>query len=144
MRKLFVVTLLVGLVGSAFAQTQGTGWLGTSLMFETNYQPGKDYTLGFGFAPIRVDKDNGGSSTRVGLAGEVVYYTEGQPRGLAYVGRVGLVDGGLYAAPGIYAVNRPRDPRAICWRGGALVALGDIDGGKVLPLTLELSVGIRF
>jgi hypothetical protein len=145
MRILAVIAFLT-LVATSFAQSrpQGTFWLGTSLMYETPWQPGQNYTFGFGFAPIVRDRPGNDNDARIGLAVEADFYQDRQPRGLAVVGRVGLVDGGLYGAPGVYYVSRPSNPRDIAFRVGALAPFGDLDNGNLLPWILELGVGFRF
>lgn len=145
MRSILIGIAALALAIPAFAQSnlQGTLWVGTSLMYETPYESGKSYTFAIGFAPIVID--NGSSNdTRFGLAAEGIFYQDKQPRGLAIVGRVGLVEGGLYFAPGVYYVNRPHDTRKISVRAGFLAPLGNIGDGDLLPWTLELAAGFRF
>ncbi len=144
--RLLAVFVTSALVATGFAQSspQGTFWLGTSLMYETPWQPGQDYTFGFGFAPVVVDRPGGNNSARIGLAAEADFYQDKQPRGLALVGRIGFVSGGIYGAPGVYYVSRPRDTKDISFRVGALVPLGSLDNGDLLPWILELGVGFRF
>ncbi len=145
MRILAVIAAIV-VAACSFAQSnlQGTFWLGTSLMYETPWEAGRDYTFGFGFAPVVVDRAGNDNDARIGLAFEADFYQDRQPRGLAIVGRIGLVDGGLYGAPGVYYVSRPSNPKEIAFRVGALVPLGDLDNGDLLPWVLELAVGFRF
>jgi hypothetical protein len=144
--RLLAVIVFSALVATGFAQSgpQGTFWLGTSLMYETPWQPGHTYTFGFGFAPVVVDRPGRDNIARIGVAAEADFYQDNQPRGLAVVARVGLVSGGLYGAPGIYYVSRPRDTRDIAFRVGALVPLGNLDDGDILPWILELGIGFRF
>ena len=142
--RLLAVLVFSALVATGFAQNgpQGTFWLGTSLMYETPWEPGQNYTFGFGVAPVVRDR-GGDNDTRIGLAAEIDLYQDRQPRGVALVGRIGLVDGNLYGAPGVYVVNRPADTRKIAWRIGALAPLGNLDDGDLLPFMLELAVGFR-
>ncbi|HXH62453.1 MAG TPA: hypothetical protein VNI20_13985 [Fimbriimonadaceae bacterium] len=146
MKKICLIALAVAFAGTCFAQSQpkGTIWLGTSLMYETEWMPPQNFTWAFGFAGVVVDRNRGNNEGRVGLAAEAIFYQERQPRGLAFVARAGAVDGGLYAAPGVYVVSRPRDPHMISWRGGVLVPLGGIGDGNIIPATAELSIGFRF
>lgn len=148
MKRIFALTLGVAvLTGSAYAQSnmQGTIWVGTSLLYESPYKAEHGYAWTLGFAPVVVDKNTGNNNdTEYGIAGEGVFYQDKQPRGTAFVARVGLVDGGLYGAPGIMAVNRPMDPRKVSYRFGVLAVLGSIDNGDLLPWTLELAAGFRF
>jgi hypothetical protein len=132
----------VAATGLAQNGPEGTFWLGTSLMYETPWEPGQNYTFGFGLAPVVRDRP-GDRDTRIGLAFEMDFYQDRQPRGLAFVGRVGLVDGNIYGAPGIYYVSRPADRRMIAFRVGALAPLGNLDDGDLLPWMLELAVGFR-
>ena len=139
-----VAALVVAACTFAKSNPQGTFWLGTSLMYETPWEAGRPYTFGFGFAPVVVDRAGRDNIARLGLAFEADFYQDRQPRGLAIVGRVGLVDGGLYGAPGVYYVSRPANPRDISFRAGALVPLGNLDDGDLLPWIIELAVGFRF
>ena len=143
--RILAVFAFLTLVATSFAQSrpQGTFWLGTSLMYETPWQPGQDYTFGFGFAPVVRDSGSR-NDARFGLAAEANFYQDRQPRGLAIVGRIGLVDGGIYGAPGVYYVSRPRDTKDISFRVGALAPFGSLNDGDLLPWILELAVGFRF
>jgi len=145
MRFIAVLTAIV-VAACSFAQSnpQGTFWLGTSLMYETPWEAGRDYTFGFGFAPVVVDRPGRDNIARLGIAAEADFFQDRQPRGLALVGRVGLVAGGLYGAPGVYYVSRPASTRDISFRVGALIPLGNLDDGDILPWILELGVGFRF
>ncbi len=148
MNMRLIVTLALAVVAvSAMAQSgmQGTLWVGTSLMYEAPYEPGKSFTWSLGFAPVVVDNNVGNNNdTKYGIAAEGIFYQDEQPRGTAFVARIGLVDGGLYGAPGIMSVNRPRDVRMISYRIGAFAVLGSVDNGDLLPWTLELGLGFRF
>ena len=91
-----------------------------------------------------IDRPGNNNSTQIGLAVEGDFYQGRQPRGLAFVARVGLVNGGFFGAPGVYYVSRPRDTRMIDFRAGALVPLGNLDSGDIVPWMLELAVGFHF
>lgn len=141
---LYVALSALSAVATAQSQPRGTLWLGTSLMYETDWSPPQTYTWAFGLAAVVVDRDTGDDEGRIGPAVEAIFYQDRQPRGLAFVVRGGLVDGGIYAAPGVYYVSRPRDSKMLSFRAGALVPLGGIGDGSIVPATLELAVGIRF
>ena len=98
--RLISVLVFTALVATGFAQSSGpagTFWLGTSLMYETPWNGRDPYTFGFGIAPVVRDNGND-NDTRIGLAFEADFYQDRQPRGLALVARVGLVDGNLLEA----------------------------------------------
>jgi hypothetical protein len=144
--RLIGVLVFTALVATGFAQSSGpagTFWLGTSLMYETPWTGRDPYTFGFGLAPVVRDR-GGDNDTRIGLAAEANFFQDRQPRGLALVARLGLVDGNLYGAPGVYYVSRPASREDISFRVGALAPLGNLDDGDLLPFMLELAVGFRF
>jgi hypothetical protein len=145
--RLISVLVFTALVATGFAQSSGpagTFWLGTSLMYETPWNGRDPYTFGFGLAPVVRERPGNDNDTRIGLAFEADFYQDRQPRGLALVARVGLVDGNIYGAPGVYYVSRPVRREDISFRVGALAPLGNLDNGDLLPWMLELAVGFRF
>lgn len=146
LRKAIGLLVLALLATPAFAQQrlEGTMWLGTSLMYETPWRSNSNMTFGLGFAPVVEDRDGGGNRTRVGFAAEVNLWQDRQPRGMAFAGRVGFVNGGLYGAPGVYYVSRPARRDAVAFRIGVLAPLGNLDDGDLIPIMPELAVGFRF
>ncbi|HLJ54081.1 MAG TPA: hypothetical protein VKT77_03525 [Chthonomonadaceae bacterium] len=118
-----------------------TLWIGGPL--ELDYRPGNTGAItiaaGLGGALAREDDGFGDKQTtlKFGPLGEVYYYPNRRASGLAFNLRVGSADG-VYVAPGIYYVSRPKG--SVCGRFGICAPIG----GNTIPVNPEVALGVRF
>ncbi len=121
-----------------------TLWIFGTIQLDYRISASGNFTVGLGVAGVLVNNSSNSSSVlstgggvNIGPMGDLFYFPRGKASGLAFDLRVGSANG-IYVAPGIFYVSRPKG--MICGRFGVLAPFG---GGaeSFLP---EVALGFRF